>query len=684
MPCRIDSKGRERPWRLDGSVGDDPCRSEVTPVNFQTGTEAGCWVVHAERCSPEVVRVALEFLDPYDRFWPIDFPSTERKLDTAAKSVRNGQNMASLQREIATLLARAFMAAVTIMALAPSRGARLVAQDAPPSTEHSEALRGTVVNSLTREPIGRALVLSPDNRFAVMTDDQGRFELTIPGMKRETGAGQSGGELGVQYSFLANRPTMLIARKPGFLDLQPGQQGVLIGPERLEVTIPLVPEALIVGRVLTPNSECERIQVELYRQEMREGEWYWHFAGWTATRMNGEFRFAELPAGKYKLLTLEMMDRDPLTTDPRGPLFGYAPAYYPAARDFGSAEIISLAEGKTFHANLTPVRQRYHPVKVRVTNPPDGLGINVQAWPEGNSGPGYTLGLGYDSGDEIIQGMLPDGNYEIRAVAHGHTVMTGTTRISIHGAPSMGAITLLASVSIRVKVREEFQHGLTSGQALVSNEGLNQVLSPPLARYLSVRLLPSGEFGFEGFESFGRPPSSEKAMEDGSLLIENVQPGRYRLKVTSVVGYVGSVTSNEKSLRNELLEVGPGGPVAPIEVTIRDDGAEVEGTVQRAKSGTLQHNGARVSGLLPSHVYFIPVRDSTGQFRTAWASLDGRFQLQQLPPGDYRVLAFDHVREDLEYASDEVLSRYDSQSQMIHVDPGQKEHLQLLLVTEPE
>jgi len=248
----------------------------------------------------------------------------------------------------------------------------------------------------------------------------------------------------------------------------------------------------------------------------------------------------------------------------------------------------------------------------------------------------------------------------------------------------MGAITLLASVSIRVKVREEFQHGPTSGQAFVSNEGLNQVLAPPLARYLSVRLLPSGEFGYEGFESFGGPPSSEKAMEDRSLLIENVQPGRYRLKVTSAVGYIASLTSDEKDLRNKLLEVGPGGSVAPIEVTIRDDGAEAEGTVQRAKPGTPQHNGAKVSGLLPSHVYFIPVRDSTGQFRTAWASLDGRFQLQQLPPGDYRVLAFDHVREDLEYASDEVLRLYDSQSQMIHVDPGQKEHLQLLLVTEPE
>src|SRR5215468_581846 len=97
---------------------------------------------------------------------------------------------ASLPREIAMLLTRAFTVVVTIMTLAPSWGSHLVAQDAPPSIEHSQVLRGTVINSLTREPIGRALVLSPDNRFAVMTDDQGRFQFTIPTMKRETGAGK--------------------------------------------------------------------------------------------------------------------------------------------------------------------------------------------------------------------------------------------------------------------------------------------------------------------------------------------------------------------------------------------------------------------------------------------------------------------------------------------------------------
>jgi len=34
----------------------------------------------------------------------------------------------------------------------------------------------------------------------------------------------------------------------------------------------------------------------------------------------------ELSAGSYKLLTHELLDRDPLTFNPRGQLFGYPPS----------------------------------------------------------------------------------------------------------------------------------------------------------------------------------------------------------------------------------------------------------------------------------------------------------------------------------------------------------------------
>jgi len=64
------------------------------------------------------------------------------------------------------------------------------------------------------------------------------------------------------------------------------------------------------------------------------------------SRSDGEFRFAELSAGSYKLLTHELLDRDPLTFNPRGQLFGYPPVYYPAAPDFCNGRRRSVIAGR--------------------------------------------------------------------------------------------------------------------------------------------------------------------------------------------------------------------------------------------------------------------------------------------------------------------------------------------------
>src|SRR5215472_6958566 len=56
----------------------------------------------------------------------------------------------------------------------------LCGQSAERPTSETHHIRGTVVNRVTHEPIPRALVSSPDNRFATMTDGEGHFEFSFP------------------------------------------------------------------------------------------------------------------------------------------------------------------------------------------------------------------------------------------------------------------------------------------------------------------------------------------------------------------------------------------------------------------------------------------------------------------------------------------------------------------------
>ena len=88
-------------------------------------------------------------------------------------------------------------------------------------SEAPDTIHGTVVNSVTREPITRALVVSPDDRFATMTDGQGRFEFTLPKAEPPKPAAEGSSEgnpaEGLQLNG-SNRPNALSARKPGFLE----------------------------------------------------------------------------------------------------------------------------------------------------------------------------------------------------------------------------------------------------------------------------------------------------------------------------------------------------------------------------------------------------------------------------------------------------------------------------------
>ena len=98
------------------------------------------------------------------------------------------------------------------------------AGQAAPSESPRITVRGTVVNSVTHEPVARALVYSPDNRFATLTDDQGRFEFVIspeaaapPPDQHDISAVETESYSGPLRSF-TNFPVVLIARKPGFLE----------------------------------------------------------------------------------------------------------------------------------------------------------------------------------------------------------------------------------------------------------------------------------------------------------------------------------------------------------------------------------------------------------------------------------------------------------------------------------
>ena len=571
---------------------------------------------------------------------------------------------------------------------------KLAAGQSASGDTQKNSVRGVVVNSVTHEPIGRALVYSPDNRFATLTDDQGRFEFALPEVTTAPASAESYETVsrgGVTYSgnLYANFPTVLIARKPGFLgsDRQGGifvhTPTVVIGKD---ATIALVPEARIVGRVVLPSSNAsDRIPVHLYRRQILEGRGHWTHATTVRARSNGEFRFADLEPGTYKLLTGELMDRDPLTFDPRGPIYGYPPAYFPNATDFQTAGTLQLTAGMTFQAELSPVRQRYYPVKVPVTNGPTDDQIQVSVSVQGRKGPGFELG--YTRDGQQIEGGLPNGSYLIEATKVGQFGMSGSVSLVVKDGPAESApLTLATNGSVYVKAKLDFKSSQDAGEP-GSDTGV-RIWHQGQANTQNFSVWLQGADEFAPSEVF---TSQSVSQDRDSVLFAGVPPGRYWVRVDSNRGLVGAVTTGELDLLRRPLTLVPGANVS-VEVTIRNDGAEISGSVEGGGAsgtpgfgtGAINSFIAKSPGGVQAQVYFLPLPESTGQFRQGSVGDDGKFELRQVSPGAYRVLAVDRPLFELEYHNNEALRAYDGKGQVVRLGAGQKEQITLQLISTSE
>jgi hypothetical protein len=551
-------------------------------------------------------------------------------------------------------------------------GRPLAAQDA--DLEESSSIHGTVVNSVTNEPIGRALVFSPDNRFATMTDDHGRFEFVLAKTSQQKSS-QSGGATPVGGNS-QNTISQLAARKPGFLDEdEGGQRWISVAQEQKDVTLWLTPESLVVGHVVLPD-ESDRIRLEIYRRQVQEGRAQWIATGRALTNSNGEFRFAGLRAGKYKLLTYELLDRDPLTFDPKGQVYGYPPAYFPS--DLASEGSIDLATGATFQASLTPVRQAYYQVRVPVANAAPGAQIQVNVAAQGHHGPGFSLG--YNQQDQRIEGQLPEGSYAVEALNYGPPASAGSVNITVKGGAVQGpAMVLVPSGTVAVNVKEEFtssEQNAAEGAHIIDfgTNGGRTIGPRGPRRYLNIMLLPADEFSLENVVGLA-PPSGPG---DEALLIPNVQPGRYWVQVNSSRGFPAAITSGGNDLLHHPLVVGWGGAASPIEITMHDDWAQIGGKIEQpddAIPGTMSQS---------AWVCLVPTPDSPGQFKQLWLPREGELGDQQIAPGEYRALAFDRRQPELEYSDPEAMRAYDGKGLIVRLVAGQKERITLPLISTGE
>jgi hypothetical protein len=540
-------------------------------------------------------------------------------------------------------------------------------------------IRGTVINALTQAPIPRALVHSFDDRYATLTDGEGRFEFTLPKPDADRGETSEGIiAAGPHVRSPGSNQVYLMARKPGFLGDYQDRREVPAAPGS-DVTIALIPAGLIKGRVTASTGQpVSNLNLQLFTRQVEDGLPRWRRANTARVNSAGEFRFAELAPGEYKLATFEARDDDPIATAPGAAPYAFPPVYFPNAADFSSAGTIAVAAGETVEADLSVTRQAYYDVKIPLANSDmsDAIAVSV----EGQRGPGYSLG--YNPGTQKIEGQLPTGNYVVKASTFGMNPMTGMVDLRVNNAPAEAPPMMLArNSSISLDVREEFSDTTWTGTASwFDGQRTHMAIRGPRT-YLQVNVeAEDDDFNFA--RGTLRPPSGPN---DDSIVVENVAPGRYWLRLSSSRGYVASATMGGVDLLHEPLVVGSGSNPT-VEVEMRDDGGEIDGTVPKltAPAGPSDSRAHDRSSIEESWVCFVPLPSGPGQFQALPVGGDGKFQSPAMAPGDYLVLAFPNRPQNLAYRDREAMRAYESKGQVIHLAAGQKVSVPLQVIADSD
>ncbi len=499
------------------------------------------------------------------------------------------------------------------------------------------SIDGVVINSVTGEPVRSALVqIYGRQQMSLLTGPDGKFHFD-----------------GVPQSQLT-----INVRKPGFFTEQEISQGsitnqlIQVGPGMKPVTMKLIPEAVIYGRITDSDGDpIQNLQIMLVHASIVNGQRTWQQTGSAQTKDDGEFRLFGLPPGTYYLRTQSRPTANlRVGANSQTAPGGYPTNYYPGTTDLDSATAITVEPAKEVQADFSVKRETFYRVSGGVIGAPTQMPVSIQIL--GLDGERFSGRVQMNPRAGTFIAFVPKGSYVIKAYARGNKGPQGVASQSVNVNGDVAGLSLAFTplATIPVEVRFEITQTTNSGSYSKDMQPVNVMLVSKGSLFANQFLAATMQ---------GQPESRSYAVTD-------VEPGRYAVQLNpSGPWYVESARCGQMNLLTEDINIQAGGPEHPIEIVVRDDFATANGTVML--------DGQPAHGT----VLLIPEANPRGTV-TFPTNPDGRFQRGDLPPGDYKAIAFDRV-DGLEYTNTEVMRAFSAWEQPVHIPPNGQATVQLEL-----
>ena len=561
---------------------------------------------------------------------------------------------------------RLIIALGSAMALFGQQQQQVPQQSVPDPSIKLGRITGKVLNAITGEPVRKATVsLQPAGGqqgggqargLSAATDNAGAFvfENVSPGNYRLSGektgfirsnfGGRGGGAIGSQLAIAA-------------------------GTEKADVIVRITPQGIVSGRILDEDGEpMEGVSIQLLRPQYFASQRRIMGMAGNQTNDRGEFRVTNVAPGKY-YLQVQRMNNGNMPLQQGKEEFGYPKLFFPGVETIEQAQRVEVGAGQEV-SNLQMALRKIRVYRVRghvpgiaapaVQQPGaqgggrrGGGGMVIQLRPDGGSsdmiGPGFGPGM---NGGQV----RADGSFEIAGVSPGAYKLTlssfGEGRPKVVG-------------SLKLSVGNDNVEGVVLAPSpLVSVQGKIVVEGDKTAvnmKSVRVQLMPV-DMGGMGFN----PPIEVAA--DGSFSATELSQDKYRVMVTpGAAAYVKAVTVGGQNILDTGIDLSSGG-VGPMEVLLSTKIATVNGMVEKQKQDDAP--GSVVIAIVGANSELTLLSTASGQSALARVDESGKFSIANLPPGEYKLIAFEEV--DLATASDpEFLKKFADRAATVKIGEGE-------------
>jgi hypothetical protein len=548
-------------------------------------------------------------------------------------------------------------------------------------------LSGTALNAAVSNPlmISEIAAGSSTPQINATTDSSGRFSF------RDLAPGR--------YTIRAQRDGYFAAPSPGIVGtptLATSMVAVVAGQPNPEAIISLIHGSTVSGRVRDPNGQpASSMSVSAFQLSYRDGRVILSNMVSKTTDDRGEYRIFWLPPGEYYIAATP-----PRPSTVVRPQDSWARTFFPGATEARTAPPLAVTEASEL-AGIDINLQAVASVKV------SGRVINTIAGPNGQVGTAAAnfLLLSRDpanltdstvpqfinsaqnrtSGQFELRGV-PPGSYDLLVTAPDGQGRPFPSRTPIDvGSQDLDNVTVTIRPGVPVKAQIVFDGKLIPAPppqaapvpqagTIIVNGGTTTVFnaSPPQSP-------PTMRLQLRSKESYASPFDSAVSSNitsdpSGAFVFPSVPEALYTFQVSGIPAnaYVADIREGGVSIYDSGLKV-TDQPPAPIEVIVNSNGPAIKGTVVDSAQEPV---ASAMVVLVPQESR----RQNTALYKLSRSGTDGSFTLTAVPPGEYKLFAWESVATSA-YMNADFLAKYEARGRPVTVAAGAGLNVQLTVIS---